>query len=47
MNTYRSRRCSAEEAVKVIRSGGCVYIHPGCAEPELLVRAMVNRAPEL
>jgi len=47
MNTYRSRRCSAEDAAKVIRSGDCVYIHPGCAEPELLVRAMVSRAPEL
>jgi len=47
MDTYRSRRCSADEAVKVIRSGDCVHIHAGCAEPELLVRAMVNRSSEL
>ena len=44
---YRSRRCTAEEAVREIQSGDCVYIHPGCAEPEQLARAMVRRAPEL
>lgn len=47
LNAYRGKRCSADEAVKVIRSGDCVYIHPGCAEPEQLVRAMVGRASEL
>jgi acyl-CoA hydrolase len=43
----RNKRCTADEAVQVIRSGNCVYIHPGSAEPEQLVRAMVRRAPEL
>lgn len=47
MDGYRSKRCDADEAVKIIRSGDCVYIHPGCAEPEHLVKAMVGRAPEL
>ena len=47
LETYRSRRCTADEAVRVIRSGDCVYIHPGCAEPEQLVKAMVRRADEL
>lgn len=47
MESYQSKRCSADDAVRVIRSGDCVYIHPGCAEPEQLVKAMVGRAAEL
>jgi acetyl-CoA hydrolase len=47
VENYRKKRCTAEEAVKAIKSGDCVYIHPGCAEPETLVKAMVARAPEL
>ena len=47
LEKYVSKRRTAEEAVKVIRSGDCVYIHPGCAEPEQLVRAMVARADKL
>ena len=47
LDKYLSKRSTAAEAVRVIRSGDCVYIHPGCAEPEQLVRAMVARAGEL
>ncbi len=47
LEKYLSKRRTAEEAVKVIRSGDCVYIHPGCAEPEQLVKAMVDRADKL
>ncbi len=47
MESYQSKRCSGDEAVGAIRNGDCVYIHPGCAEPEQLVKAMVRRAPEL
>jgi 4-hydroxybutyrate CoA-transferase len=47
MNTYLNKRRTAAEAAKMIRSGDCVYIHPGCAEPEQLVKAMIARAPEL
>ena len=47
VESYRSKRCTADEAVKVICSGASVYIHPGCAEPEQLVKAMVRRADEL
>jgi len=47
IESYRSKRCAADEAVRAIQSGTSVYIHPGCAEPEQLVRAMVRRAPEL
>ncbi len=45
--SIRSKRCTADEAVRAIRSGTSVYIHPGCAEPEQLGRAMVRRAAEL
>jgi acetyl-CoA hydrolase len=45
--TYRSRLTSAEEAVRSIPSGGHVWIHAGCNNPEELVRAMVARAGEL
>jgi 4-hydroxybutyrate CoA-transferase len=47
VESYRKKRCPAEEAVKAVKSGDCVYIHPGCAEPEQLVKAMVGRASEL
>jgi 4-hydroxybutyrate CoA-transferase len=47
LDKYLSKRRTAAEAVSVIRSGDCVYIHPGCAEPEQLVKAMVARAEEL
>jgi 4-hydroxybutyrate CoA-transferase len=47
LEKYIEKRRTAGEAVQVIRSGDCVYIHPGCAEPEQLVKAMVARAGEL
>ena len=47
IDAYRSKRRTAEEAVRAIKSGDCVCIHPGCAVPQQLVRAMVDRAPEL
>ncbi len=46
-DTYRSKVASADEAVEAIRSGDRVYIHPGCAVPEVLVDAMVRRADDL
>ncbi len=38
---------TAQEAVKIIKSGNRVLIQGGSATPQTLVRAMVERAPEL
>ena len=42
---YQKKRTTAAEAVRHIRSGMRVYIQPGCAEPEALVAALMERAP--
>jgi 4-hydroxybutyrate CoA-transferase len=44
---FRARVTTPEKAVSVIQSGQRVYIHQGCAEPEVLVRALTGRGPEL
>jgi acetyl-CoA hydrolase len=44
---YKEKRTSAAEAVKVIKSGDNVHVHPGCATPITLVEAMAARADEL
>jgi len=44
---YSSKLQTAEQALQFLKSGMRVYIHPGCAEPETLVEAMMRRAPEL
>ncbi len=41
---YKAKLRTAAEAVKVIQSGQRVYVHPGCAVPEILVDAMCDRA---
>lgn len=41
---YNERLCSAEEAVKLIKSGDKVGLAHAVAEPEVLVTAMVNNA---
>ncbi len=43
----KAKFVSADEAVRVIKSGNRVYIHPGCAFPEVLVDAMARRKDEL
>jgi 4-hydroxybutyrate CoA-transferase len=45
--SYRNKLKTAEEAVQIIKSGDNVYIHPGCAVPETLIRAMVGRGKDL
>jgi acyl-CoA hydrolase len=47
MEIYRRRVTTADEAVKRIHSGDCVWVHPGCNTPKRLIDAMVARAPEL
>ena len=44
---FERKFVTAEEAVSVIRSGDRVYIHPGCAVPQVLVDAMVARYESL
>src|SRR5580704_2131898 len=45
IDQYRSKLVTAHEAVNFVESGMRVYIHPGCAEPEALVEALISRAP--
>ena len=47
LNNYRKKVTTVEAAVRAIKSGDNVYIHPGCAVPEILVKAMVARGHEL
>ena len=42
---YKRKLMSASDALRCVESGMRVYIHPGCAEPELLVEALMERAP--
>lgn len=44
---YRRKFVSAEEAVQIIKSGDRVYMHPGCAFPQVLADAMAKRKDEL
>jgi 4-hydroxybutyrate CoA-transferase len=45
VESYRSKLVSASEALRCVQSGMRVYIHPGCAEPEVLAEALIERAP--
>jgi len=45
IDPYRSKLMTPREAVGCVESGMRVYIHPGCAEPEALVEALMERAP--
>ncbi|MDZ7637061.1 MAG: acetyl-CoA hydrolase/transferase C-terminal domain-containing protein [Bryobacterales bacterium] len=47
MDDYQSKLCRANEALRLVESNSCVYIHPGCATPLTLVEALSARAPEL
>ncbi|MCD6119990.1 acetyl-CoA hydrolase/transferase family protein [bacterium] len=44
---YRSKVMSAEKALEVVSSGDRVYIHPGCATPQVLVDALSARKDDL
>jgi len=42
---YRRKLLQPREAMQFIQSNARVYIHPGCAEPETLVEALMARGP--
>ena len=42
---YKCKLMSAHDALRCVESGMRVYIHPGCAEPETLAEALMERAP--
>jgi len=44
---YRSKLTTAREALNRVESGMRVWIHPGCAEPEVLVEALMARGPHV
>jgi 4-hydroxybutyrate CoA-transferase len=44
---FMHRFVSAQEAVSIVKSGDRVFIHSVAAAPQLLVRALTDRAPEL
>jgi acyl-CoA hydrolase len=44
---YRRKLTTAEKAVELVSSGDRIYIHPGCAEPDILVHALLNRYESL
>jgi len=44
---YKKKLRTAEKALRVVQSGMRVYIQPGCAEPETLVEALIQRAPDV
>ena len=47
LEEYQRKLTTPAEALKVVQSNNRVYIHPGCAEPESLVEALVARRNEL
>jgi len=47
LDRYKQKVVTPEEAVKCIKSRQRVYVHPGCAMPEVLVEAMCRHSAEL
>ncbi len=47
MNDYRNKCCSAQEAVRLIKSGDRLFTSGNIATPRVLLRALVERRQEL
>jgi acyl-CoA hydrolase len=47
LDAYKSKLCSADEAVKLVKSGDRIYYGGNAAIPRALVEALARRAPEL
>ena len=45
MDSYDAKLMTAREALRCVESHMRVYIQPGCAEPETLVEALIERGP--
>ena len=43
VSKYNSKVVTADEAVKIIKSGDKIVVQPGCAAPFSLINAMVDR----
>ncbi len=44
---YKKKLRTPQEALLYVQSGMRVYIQPGCAEPESLVEALMQRGPNV
>jgi 4-hydroxybutyrate CoA-transferase len=44
---YKKKLRTPEDALRCVQSGMRVYIQPGCAEPETLVEALMQRGPHV
>src|SRR5512146_284891 len=42
---YKRKLMNARDALRCVESGMRVYMHPGCADPETLEEALIERAP--
>ena len=47
MSIYESKVTTAEEAIKAVRSGDRIFLTGNCSVPQVLMEALVDRAPEL
>ncbi len=47
IDLYERKKVTGDIALKIIKSGDRVYIHPGCAEPEHLVKELTARKDSL
>jgi acetyl-CoA hydrolase len=47
MTNYRSKMCTARQAVTAIQSGQRVFLTANCSVPQTVLAALVERAPEL
>lgn len=45
-NVYSERRCTAEQAVRAIKSGDRVFLTGNCSEPQVVLAALVEYAKE-
>ena len=44
---FHEKLVTGEQALKLVKSGDTVYVHPGCACPERLLQALVARREDL